>query len=388
MDVARPLRLQMGEAVRAAAGTVDDIVVAASDEVGVDGGLLEPFLKAALAATGSGRRLEAAELAACRRVGADAADRGFTAAATIDLYLSAAWRLWEALTGAASDDGGSLAALGTALFRAADDATSALAEGFEDAQRRAIRREEALHREFVDDLLSGRVMGPRQEDRAARFGFVLSGPHVVLVVVDASGQELSPGRVRLEAELAHRVGANDVLVTTRSGQLVVVLPGWVQEPAATVRAVLGGDGSTWRLGVGRVLRGPGGVARSFEQARTALQLASRARLQVADAHYDRLVALRLLTHDQQGAEELVDAVLGGLAEARGGAEPLIDTIEAYVAAGLNVSETARILHVTPRGVSHRFEVIERLTGYSPRDPEDRFTLELAVRTRRLLADGG
>ena len=388
MGGAQPLRLGMSNAVRAVTGEVDRIVRAASDEVGVEGSLLEPFVQAALAAAASGRRLETVELAACRRVGADAAERGFTAAATVDLYLSATWRLWEALAVAAPGDGRSLVALGTALFRAADDATSALAEGFEDAQRRAIRREEALHREFVDDLLGGQVAGPHQEDRAARFGFVLSGPHLVLVAVDASGQELSPGRVRLEGELTQRIGSNDVLVTTRGGQLVVVLPGWVQEPVVTVRAVLGHDGSAWRLGVGRVLRGPGGVARSFDQARTALQLVSRARLQVTDAHYDRLAALRLLAHDQQSAEELVDAVLAGLAEARGGAERLVETLEAYFAAGLNISETARMLHVTPRGVSHRFEVIERLTGYSPRDPEDRFSLELAVRTRRLLVDGG
>ena len=57
----------------------------------------------------------------------------------------------------------------------------------------------------------------------------------------------------------------------------------------------------------------------------------------------------------------------------------------HIAASGNVSATARALYLSPRAVVYRLERIAKLTGHSPQDPESRFVLELAVRSRRLAA---
>ena len=82
--------------------------------------------------------------------------------------------------------------------------------------------------------------------------------------------------------------------------------------------------------------------------------------------------------------ELVDAVLTPLLRARGGAEPLLLTLEAYFAAGGNASLSARSLHLSVRALTYRLAKIADLTGRDPADPAQRFELQAAVLGARLL----
>ena len=66
--------------------------------------------------------------------------------------------------------------------------------------------------------------------------------------------------------------------------------------------------------------------------------------------------------------ELMDAVLAPLATARGGAEPLLVTLEAYFASGGNASLSARSLHLSVRALTYRLQRIAELTGRDPADP--------------------
>jgi DNA-binding PucR family transcriptional regulator len=102
------------------------------------------------------------------------------------------------------------------------------------------------------------------------------------------------------------------------------------------------------------------------------------------ATYDSLLVYHLLLNDRAELQLLVDRTLGGLEVARGGAEPFIETLEAYLAEGGNVSAAARRLHLSARAVSHRLTTITRRTGRRLQDPQDRFLLEVAVRAHRLL----
>ena len=70
---------------------------AADDAGGLDPALLGGFLPTCVAAAASGRRLRRAELEECGARGATAAQAGVALRALVDLYLSASWRLWEAL---------------------------------------------------------------------------------------------------------------------------------------------------------------------------------------------------------------------------------------------------------------------------------------------------
>ena len=82
--------------------------------------------------------------------------------------------------------------------------------------------------------------------------------------------------------------------------------------------------------------------------------------------------------------ELVETLLTPLRRARGGAEPLLRTLEAYFAAGGNASLSARSLHLSVRALTYRLEKIADLTGRDPADPAQRFELQTAVLGARLL----
>jgi DNA-binding PucR family transcriptional regulator len=71
-------------------------------------------------------------------------------------------------------------------------------------------------------------------------------------------------------------------------------------------------------------------------------------------------------------------------QVRGGAEPLLDTLDAYFATGCVATETARRLHLSVRAVTYRLDRIRVLTGHDPVDPAHRFTLHAAVLGARLL----
>ena len=141
---------------------------------------------------------------------------------------------------------------------------------------------------------------------------------------------------------------------------------------------------SWRMGIGLAHQGPSGVRLSFEQAQEALQLAGR--LAGADRVIDAadLLVHRVLVRDEEAMVELVDAVLTPLLRARGGAEPLLRTLEAYFEAGGNASSGARSLHLSVRALTYRLEKIAELTGRNPADPAQRFELQTAVLGARLL----
>jgi len=135
----------------------------------------------------SDRRLDRDDLGDARALGQEAAEGGVALAPLLDLYLSAKWRLWEGVAaGANTVPGEDVATAGAASFKVADEVVAALAQGYEAAQRLAIRREEALRREFVDDLLAGLVAEDALAERAARFGFNLAMAHAAV--------EGAPGR--------------------------------------------------------------------------------------------------------------------------------------------------------------------------------------------------
>lgn len=130
---------------------------AADDAGGLDPALLGDFLDDLWRAVLDGRRLSSARIARYRAVGERAAGSGVALRALLDLYLSAAWRLWRHLppVAAAADDPAGVVTAGEVVLRATDDAVAVLSEAYQLARRQLIRREESDRREFVDDLLAG-----------------------------------------------------------------------------------------------------------------------------------------------------------------------------------------------------------------------------------------
>lgn len=408
---------------------------AARDAGGIDVGLLRDFLPVLASAVGARTRLRARDLAGYGDAGRKAAASGVALRALVDLYMSAAWRLWRHLPEVigAAEDPAAVVLAGEVMLRGADDAVAVLTEGYQLARRDLVRAQAAARREFVDDLLLGGTQAlAGLVDRAALFGLSLVGPHAVVVVLaDKPFTDSSPLTEILERSIQGTKADADALVTTKDGALVVIFA--APDRHAILEVIDGLTGSlpssgtgaavqlrrtaavgAWRMGVGRAHQGPSGVRLSFEQAQEALELGLRlggtplggARAgsaplastgpggtplggpgqggtgQIFDAA--DLLVHRVLIRDEAAIRELVEAVLNPLRDARGGAEPLIKTLEAYFYAGGNASLAARSLHLSVRALTYRLAKIAELTARDPTDPGPRFELQTAVTGARLL----
>jgi len=417
------------------------IAAAASREAGgVPVGLLGDYLPAAAEAAASGRRLTAAELSGYGRSGEQAALSGVALRGLVDLFLSATWRLWRELPAGTSP--AAVRAAGLTVLRAADDAVAAAAEGFERALLTVARREEAERREFFDDLLSGRGGVGDLIVRGEQLGLRLAGPHQVVVAGSAApGAALNPAGVEVDAVVADAAAPSPALVATRGGRIVAITgaadgteadrvaralarllahaqPGTGQgrAPAGTGlgrapagmglgRAPAGtgparapaetGPGRApagtgpepappWRIVVGRPYPGPSGVVRSYEEAAEALDIAERLGLPEPVANAADLLVYQVLLRDRTAITDLVRTVLMPLGAARGGAAPLLATLEAYFARGGIAAAAARDLHLSVRAVTYRLARVRELTGRDPGLPADALTLQVAVIGARLL----
>lgn len=362
---------------------------AARDAGGISAGFLDGYIEMLDAVSLTGRRLARDELDTRRALGARAAEQGVSLRALVDLYLSANWLTWRelpAVTGAKGKR--EVRAIAEAILRATDDAVVALAEGYDGAQRLVLRQEEAERREFIDDLLYGRSDLGRLAERAERFGLRLAASYVVAAArADHPFTDGDPSTRRVESALLERFATREVLVTTKDGLLLCIAPSTIAEaPRAFARHVetVRPANQGWQVGVGRPHAGPGGIVRSFEEAHGALELA--ASLGLADSVLDAadLLVFQVLFRDRAAIIDLVGAVLSPLNRTRGGAQPLLDTLSAYFASSGVAAAAARELFLSVRAVTYRLDRVRHLTGYDPRDPTQRFTLEAALLGARLL----
>ncbi|QGV77340.1 PucR family transcriptional regulator [Streptomyces ficellus] len=336
---------------------------------------LEGYARILVGVCATGRRLNRDEREALRGQGERAAEAGIGLRLMVRAHLAAAQNVRAELRGAVADH----------LLSAVEQAVDAFAEGHERAQRLAIRQQEAARREFVDDLLHGRSDVGRLAERAERFGLLLSHAHAVAVAQGPEPYDDGYAVTRsVESSLAARFGDRRILLTTKNGRLICIAPGDQSDVLAffAKQAHAATDGG--RVAIGRAHPGVGGVVHSYEEALNALDLAERMNLEDPVLRAADLLVYPVLTRDRQAMADLVRTVLGPLKQARGGAQPLIDTLTAYFDTGCVAAEAARQLSLSVRAMTYRLERIHRLTGADPGNPVDRYTLQTAVVGARLL----
>ncbi len=377
-------------------GWLAEVGADAARHAGVPVGLLGDYLSLLAEAAVSGRHPGERELAAVAALGRGAAEQGVPAARAVDLYLSSAWRLWRRLPAdARSRDSEVVRSAAEAVLRVVDGAVAALVDGYEEAVRTRIRREEAARRELVDDLLRGDSDLAGLIERGEPFGLDLGRPHRVALAAPAVRLPDTAAAVSaLERLILDRFGDRGVLVATKDGLLVVMTPTPTVAPtrpgADDLATLVHGQLSTlptggpWQVAEGRPYPGAYGVARSYEEAREALELVQRLRMDQPVAHARDLLIYRVLARDRPAIADLVESVLSPLTQARGGAQPWLETLEAYFAAGDVATVAARRLNLSVRAVSYRLARVHAMTGYDPGDPMQRFTLYVAVLGARLL----
>jgi DNA-binding PucR family transcriptional regulator len=369
---------------------VDENRSQAGGEGGGTGSFLGRYPQLLAEVSETGRHARRDEVESFRALGERAAEDGWTLRELVGLYLGRTRELWGTLPGVARAAGaGERARTGDALLGAVEVAVSALGEGHERAQRLAVRQEEGERREFVDDLLYGRSDMGRLAERAQRFGLRLAGVHTVAVAEGAEQYDDVHRTVRrIERELLGRFGPRDVLLSTKEGRLVCIAASSDRDVLEHFVRLAENPGSDYpaarRIAVGREHSGAGGVVRSYEEALGSLELADGLALDGVRLNASELLVFPVLLRDRGAMADLVRTVLGPLTKARGGAEPLLETLTVCAAAGYVNAEAARRLGLSVRTLSYRLERIRTLTGYTPNEPLQRFTLEAAVMGARLL----
>jgi sugar diacid utilization regulator len=285
-----------------------------------------------------------------------------------------------------------------AVLQVVDDAVAVFADGHAQALRERVRREETIRRELIEDLLRGDAHLGELVERAEPFGLDLTRTHqVALAQPDQRLPDIEAAASTLERIVLDRFGDRDVLVATKEGQVVVLAPA---EPRESSRAqphtatglglVLHAEldrlrrGRPWRVTIGRPHPGAYGIARSYEEAREAQTMAARLHLERPVIDAEDMLIYRVLVRDQPAITDLVHTVLSPLVQARGGADALLDTLEAYFATGGIATQAAARLHLSVRAVTYRLTRVKQLTGYDPADPTQRFTVHAAVLGARAL----
>ncbi len=359
--------------------------------------LLGDFLAVLADAVGAGTPVSAPRLRSYRALGERAARQGVALRALLDLYLSAAWRLWPHLprVRAAHEQPDGVVVAGQVMLHAVDDVVAELTEGFQLARRTLVRAQESARREFIDDLLSGTSDVAGVVHRAAGFGLDLSGPHTVAIVAaEHDFVDGSPLIASLERAILGLKGDAQALLASKEGRLVVVFAAPDTAAVAhvsgrladTLRGAAKGRTAvgTWQIGVGRAGAGADGVLSAYRDARQALDLAARLGLREDVVELRDLLVYQVLLRDPDALTELVEDTFHGLRDARGGPGPLLETLAAYYAGGSNATAAARALHLSVRAVTYRLDRIRELTGRDPDLPEDGFVLHVATRGAQLV----
>jgi len=166
----------------------------------------------------------------------------------------------------------------------------------------------------------------------------------------------------------------------RQGEVVAVLAAAEPSPAgavrATARALADEAGVEVRAGISSVGKDPATVPRGYAEAGRALARTTAQRPVVALAEMSPFEFL-LASADSDASAAIADKGARLLeADANG---QMADTLLAYAAADLNVSEAARRLVVHPNTVRYRLRRVSELTGSDTRRFEDLIDLLTVIR---------
>jgi hypothetical protein len=228
----------------------------------------------------------------------------------------------------------------------------------------------------VDSLLRGEA-DEAIRSRAAALGWSATGGVAVVVGrAPAADQQVVVDSIRRAA----RQGGHDVLTGVQGERLVAVL-GDAGDPEKAAERIAN------EFAPGPVVVGPpvGDLLAAAASARAAVA-GLRAVAGWPDAprpvSADALLPERALAGDGHARRSLVADVYAPLA----GAGPvLLETLAAFLEHGSSVEATARLLFVHANTVRYRLRRVAEVTGLSPTDPRDAYTLRLAVTLGRLLA---
>ncbi|SCL16858.1 PucR C-terminal helix-turn-helix domain-containing protein [Micromonospora nigra] len=244
-------------------------------------------------------------------------------------------------------------------------ARAAESRGSWDARLQALLVDALLRGDSPDVLAS----------RAAALGWT-DAPPVAVAVGRSPGGEVS-AVLHTVYRQARRIGA-EVIGGVHGDRLVIVLGGVADPVAATGKLLTA-------FGDGPVVVGPAvpSLDEATESARAALAGFRAAPAWPAAPRpvpAGDLLPERALAGDTEARRRLRHDVYATLVRAGG---ELLETLDAFFAAGGTLESAARTLFVHPNTVRYRLRRISEVTGFSPLVPRDAFALQVALTVGRL-----
>jgi len=247
--------------------------------------------------------------------------------------------------------------------------------------RTVAETEDRLGGELLGELLDARAEAlPALRERARRRHVSLDPP-LALAVASIDGLErFAAGRA------VARVAANQGgLAGDHHGRLVLLVPG--ADPLAVGRQLadaVGGAGGRATVGVSDA--DPALLPEAYAEARRCLDTL-RTLGRDGEVSDPAGLGLSRLLLGENGPEELRAFLAGTLGpvldyDTQRGTR-LVETLEAWFAAGGRLKETGAALHVHPNTVAQRLDRVGELLGGSWRDPARALDLQLALRVHRL-----
>jgi len=227
---------------------------------------------------------------------------------------------------------------------------------------------------LVDALLRG-DSSDVLASRAAALGWA-DAPPVAVAVGRSPGGEVA-AVLHTVHRAARRIGV-EFIGGVHGDRLVVVIGGATDALAAAEKLLSG-------FGTGPVVVGPAvpSLDEATESARAALAGYRAAPAWPAAPRpvaAEDLLPERALAGDGDARRRLRHDVYGALV--RSGGE-LLETLDAFFAAGGVLESTARTLYVHPNTVRYRLKRVADVTGFAPLSPRDAYALRVALTIGRL-----
>jgi DNA-binding PucR family transcriptional regulator len=230
----------------------------------------------------------------------------------------------------------------------------------------------------VDSLVRGEGMAALNS-WASALNWSSSPVTVIAGTAGASdGDDAEP--VIDELRAAARRARLDLLAGVQGGRLIVVLGG--ADDAMTATEKLAGLFGPGPLVVGPSVKDLPAAHASAGAALAGLRVAPAWPDAPRPVSSDELLPERALDGDANAVRSLVISVYQPLLA---GGAALLDTLTAYLEQGSSLEATARLLFVHPNTVRYRLRRVTELTGYTPAEGRDGFTLWTAIILGRLAA---
>lgn len=336
-----------------------------------------------------GREIRKEELEPIEKVGARRAEASIPLDDVLHAYRTVFRVCWDVLAEEcrAYEGEGALEAsldLAEAVLKYSDQLSRSVAEAYSRAQRMIVREQEGARREFLSDLLYGASDTPAEDmlSRAHTFGYDLSLSYVALVGTGPGKDNRKEAQVATAASNVS-LGVADPIVLQRADQTIALLPVDVEQDLVPEKLVAE-LGSGWRFGMGGPALGLEGIRRAYLEAREALEIGTALESDEVVSRFEDLLLYHFLRAEPGLIDRFVGQMLGPLLEyddRRKG--ELVRTLEAFFDADGSVKLAGEALFAHPHTVSYRLKQIEKLTGWSLREAEDKLRLHLALRAHRL-----